>query len=1009
MRAEVGRGAALPDRLRDALERAYGADLEGVRLHDDETAGRVARSLGTDACTAGADVFVQTGALHLDSDAGIELIAHEVAHVVQQATIARRPMPHGAQAAEREAAAVARAFVRGRLTDHTSPRRRRARTLGDGDPLVLQCHSSWEHRMLGDFRTPDFDTIAAGGENRKAFLERVQHYLRMWETTPRAVGADRISEQFDYLHPLTLSGSGLVVTYGELNTLADYLATPAELDGMSEPEILPILQQVRQEGYAWVTWVIEDQWLNKEVVFGGFEGSVADTFGWDSADSLWETYKLDGFTGHWGPNGMNRYGSLLARNACHFAPYSWYRWEEFYLQARAFAEEAYHATGERKARLTNLAWIHHGYADHFLHDSFAAGHLINKTLVMQWYLDWAGNTWTPVPDWDLVQFMNVARQPNVAGQMLYSTFANPAARGNVRDPQTAHERWTLNERIAASGVVADGSPLGSSYKRWLAFLGNGVVQLASNSVHDHFNGSSLLVSSVAHPEAFQIWGDNTMIRGGDGYRIANQTAQLSQRSLRELLDTGASAVTSQEIITHFPTSVHDNPANLAASRSLQDWAYGLKDQAGGFFDGFKNRAVGSLRKRIEPVNIDKAGGWTWVQVLGKATDIAVGGDGWAWSVGEIGTDHNGPVQEWNSALTEWRTASAAGRGVRIAADGAGNVWVVNADGYTYRKAAGSQTWEVGERPHVGGQDGLLEIAAGTDGSVWGLAKAEVSGGHQLMRCIPGNLTHSWEEVPGGATSVSVGPDGLPWVVNSNGVLMKLVPGPGPGPDRYRAPAALWPDITPPGRKVTDIGVGVGPLLCAWVTTDEHIYAWNGRLPTKSGGHMPDWEFSGGDGVRIATGPDGRPWAVNADNYVFRVVPGAVPHGQQAVTEFKTDHAGRVTATAHAVDGALFQDEVVSINGSTDLRNVIVGNSRACVYGIWLTRSSIPGVYYTLNIDGQGPAGVGSGSMYVYIEDEGGFTEYKQFFARDHHTLTIDYNGTKAGIKRISWSDGNDPG
>ena len=48
-------------------------------------------------------------------------------------------------------------------------------------------------------------------------------------------------------------------------------------------------------------------------------------------------------------------------------------------------------------------------------------------------------------------------------------------------------------------------------------------------------------------------------------------------------------------------------------------------------------------------------------------------------------------------------------------------------------------------------------------------------------------------------------------------------------------------------------------------------------------------------------------------------------------------------------------------------------------------------------------------MYIYIEDEGGFKEYKQFFVRDHHTLTIDYNGTKAGIKRISWSDGNDPG
>ena len=67
------------------------------------------------------------------------------------------------------------------------------------------------------------------------------------------------------------------------------------------------------------------------------------------------------------------------------------------------------------------------------------------------------------------------------------------------------------------------------------------------------------------------------------------------------------------------------------------------------------------------------------------------------------------------------------------------------------------------------------------------------------------------------------------------------------------------------------------------------------------------------------------------------------------------------------------------------------------------------MFYTLFIDGQGPSGLGSGSMYVYIEDEGGFTEYKEFWSSQHHTLTIDYNGSKAGIKRISWSNGNDPG
>lgn len=856
--------------------------------------------------------------------------------------------------------------------------------------------------MLGDLRTVDFAAIAAGGANRNAFLGQVQQYLELWKTNPKAVTPDQITKHFSNIRPLVLRGSGLVVTYGELNTLADYLASPAELDALPESYLLPILQQVRQEGYAWVSWVMENKPITEKLYLGGFADSVADTFGWDTADSIWETLKMEAFTQAFGPRGIDHYNGLLARNACHFAPHSWYRWEQFYLQARGFAREAHFATGDRRARLTNLAWIHLGYADHFLQDSFAAGHLINKTLVMQWYLDWVAPTWSAVPDWDLVQFMTLARQPDLSGRPLYSAFANPAGRGNVRDPQTASEHWSLASRMQAAGVQPNGSTPESSYKRWLAFLGNGVVQLSSNSVHNHFNDSSLWVSSQAHPQAFQIYGDNTMIRGGDGYQIASQTAQLSQQSIIELLDKGSTAVTAADIAKNFPTKVHD-PNNLGTHRSLEDWAYGSKDQATSLFDGVKNRAVGLIRSRIAPVNIDSTGGWRWAGVAGKATDIAVGGDRSVWSIGALGGDHNGPVQRWNPASSAWD--SVTGAGVRIAVDGSGVVWVVNADGYTYRKPRGSQGWEVGTRPTIGSETGMVEIAAGTDGSVWGLAKAKVPGGHQLMRCVPGTGTHTWEQVSGGATSVSVGPDGLPWVVNDRGSVMTLTPG--PGPDRFKGPGAVWTNVSQANQKATDIGVGVGTLLGVWITTDTGILAWNGRLPNTpaQGARLAlDWEKMPGAGVRIATGPDGLPWLVNAASGIFRLVAAG-----QATAEFSTSQAGKVTGTALAAGGSLFQGEAVSINGSTDLTKVIVGNSGACVHSISLDRSPIPAVFYRLSISGRGPAGVGSGSMYIYMEDEGGFIDYKQFWSSQDHTLTIDYNGTKAGIRRVSWSDGNDPG
>lgn len=860
--------------------------------------------------------------------------------------------------------------------------------------------------MLGDLRTLDFGTIAGGGAARKAYLERVQQFLYMWFKNPKAVTADRIRASFPEIRPLQLRGSGLVVTYGELNTLADYLATPTELDRMSEQQLLPILQQVRQEGYAWVTWVIEERWLDKKVVFGGFEGSVANTLGNDTADALWETYKMEGHTAHFGPRGIDHYNGLLARNACHFAPHSWYRWEQFYLQARAFAAEAFHATGARRQRLENLAWIHHGYADHFLHDSFAAGHLVNKTLVMQWYLDWVGNTWTPVPDWDLVQFMTPARQPDLAGRSLYSAFADPARRGEVRDPQTASEHWSRARRMAVAGVRSDGSTVEASYKRWLAFLGAGVVQLASNTVHDHFNSQSLWVSSKAHPAPFQVYGDNTMIKGGEGYQIASATAQLSQQSIAELLAFGTTGVTTTEIAGHFPSAVHK--PELASSQSLEQWVYGFKDEAVKQFDGLKNRAVGTLRTRLAPVNIDSTGVWHWNHIAGKAIDIAVGGDQTVWCIGPAAANGDGPVQRWDAASASWKGQNGAG--TRIAVDGAGVVWVVNTAGYSYRRAPGQTGWETGQLPSVQDKNGLAgkglkDIAAGTDGSVWGLAHATALGGHRVMRCVPGNGTHTWVPTSGGAIAISVAPDGLPWVVNDAGVVMRMTPG--TGADRYTtAGGASWTDVSPQGRRSTDVGVGVGTLMQAWVTTDAGIHGWNGRLPNQpqQGTRLQlDWEDLDGRAVRIATGPDGLPWVVSQANDVFRLEAGTTP-----TAAFTTSDAGKVKGTARASAGSLFQDETVSINGSTDLSGVIVGNSGARVHSIRLDRSPIPAVLYRLSIDGQGPSGLASGWMYIYIEDEAGFTEYKGFFSSARQTLTIDYNGSKAGIKRISWSDGNDP-
>ena len=109
-----------------------------------------------------------------------------------------------------------------------------------------------------------------------------------------------------------------------------------------------------------------------------------------------------------------RYSAVLARNSGHFAPFSWHRWHAFHLAARELIARSDAETGaEREAlRLRARTWA--GYADHFLQDSFAAGHLINKTLVIQWYIEWLAATGVSYPGRDVLDTLTAARQPGPA-------------------------------------------------------------------------------------------------------------------------------------------------------------------------------------------------------------------------------------------------------------------------------------------------------------------------------------------------------------------------------------------------------------------------------------------------------------------------------------------------------------------------------------------------------------------------------------------------------------------
>src|SRR6185295_11487759 len=86
-----GGGEPLSPSLRSYFEPRFGSDLSGVRLHAGGEAAEAAREVRARAFTVGRDVAFGAGEYRPESAEGKRLLAHELAHVVQQAGPAALP------------------------------------------------------------------------------------------------------------------------------------------------------------------------------------------------------------------------------------------------------------------------------------------------------------------------------------------------------------------------------------------------------------------------------------------------------------------------------------------------------------------------------------------------------------------------------------------------------------------------------------------------------------------------------------------------------------------------------------------------------------------------------------------------------------------------------------------------------------------------------------------------------------------------------------------------------
>src|SRR5215213_9875636 len=119
----TGTGAPLPVAVKSPLSRSFSVDLTPSRVHTDARAQLTVRSFNTRAFAYGHDIFLGPG----ESPSDLRLMAHEVAHVVQQSrgAIIQNFTTGRGDALEHEAERASAAAMRGEkfnVQQRTSPR-----------------------------------------------------------------------------------------------------------------------------------------------------------------------------------------------------------------------------------------------------------------------------------------------------------------------------------------------------------------------------------------------------------------------------------------------------------------------------------------------------------------------------------------------------------------------------------------------------------------------------------------------------------------------------------------------------------------------------------------------------------------------------------------------------------------------------------------------------------------------------------------------------------------------
>lgn len=185
-----GGGRGLAEQDRSFFEPRFGRDFGGVRLHTGPAADRLTREVGALAFTVGGDIAFRSGSYRPESNAGRNLIAHELTHVVQQGAA-----PEGG---EGDAEAEHRGWSRGppRLSRAVAKREKPVRVRGRAQRRRLQRHPVYISR-----------------HGSQPHLDNAAEFFRQWGYAPITTGVDSIEQVVADLATKTSIGRVTLVSH----------------------------------------------------------------------------------------------------------------------------------------------------------------------------------------------------------------------------------------------------------------------------------------------------------------------------------------------------------------------------------------------------------------------------------------------------------------------------------------------------------------------------------------------------------------------------------------------------------------------------------------------------------------------------------------------------------------------------------------------------------------------------------------------------------------------------